>query len=345
MLNSVLIAIFLVVSVPNSTQFGWYRFDQKCYVSGDASYLEKWKVNKCTDYTDTLIFDDCLLELIEDDAFEDLKTTFLSLENNKLKEIGSWLSPLTELKFFSMSHNLLTKVSSRSFIQQKKLQMLTLSYNEIDRIEEDAFENLSKLDYIRLSYNKLKEVKNELRYLVNVLQIDLSHNLIENVHEDAFKNCTKIGEIQLSYNKLKTLPDNFYLKAILKRIYVSNNELERADFLKDCVNMDTLDLSHNKFSELTFINLLKLDTLYLHFNQLSHTTIKEIITKHSSSLRWISFNNNRLSCLGLVELWSELQSGTVKIMDKYNYKAKVKINEIGCDDAVTSSLIDVRIKN
>lgn len=312
-------------------QFGWYKFANKCYISGDALYLEAWKVDKCDNFTDTLIFDNCRIIKIEDDAFVDLDTTYLSLDNNNLKTIDDWLAPLTQLEYFSMNHNRIKKLEKKNFVQLKKLQLLSLTNNEINSIDLEAFVGLDKLQFLSLAHNQVKTIHTEYASVPNILQLDFSHNQIEHVQENAFKNCTKIGEIQLSYNNLKTLPDNFFLRSVLQRIYLTNNQLERADFLKDCVNMDTIDLSHNKFQELTFVNLLKLDTLYLHYNQLEHTTIKEIIANHSSTLRWISFNSNRLSCLGLVELWSDLQSGSITIMDNIDYKANVKINEIGCD--------------
>lgn len=338
--HSFMLLLLLLLFFRDSNQYGWYPIDDDtCYVSGETLYLEAWKVDKCNNNTEKLIFDNCFIKKIDDDTFHNMDTKYLSLDNNQLTSIGTWLTPLIQLTFLSINHNRIKKLDYKNFIQHKKLQLLSLSYNEISTIDLEAFSSLENLEFLNLAHNNIKTIHNEYNSLPNILQLDFSHNRIEHVQEDAFKNCTKIGEIDLGNNNLKTLPNHFYIKSVLARIYIANNHLDNVNFVKDSINMDTLDISSNKYEHIADLNLPKLNTLYIHNNHLDHNVIKEILSNHSTSLKYISFNNNNLSCIGLVELWSELQNGDVKIMNEYDYRANVKISEIGCD---TFSVADSR---
>lgn len=335
-----LLTCIVTILIQETHQYAWHRFTNRCYMTGEVYRLEKWKVDPCENYTLALIFNNCRLVIIEDSAFSGVEDTEeLSIENNYLKEIGTWLRSLTSLKFLRISNNAITRLRNGTFEAKAHLNVFIANRNKITAIESDAFnEDMLKLTFLDLSHNKLRNVQNEFRHLKELYHIDLSNNEITYVDEESLTSCVNLKEIFLSHNRLINLPDNFYDKTIVRRLYVAGNRLESTKFLENSTEMDTIDLSNNTLSKLCLNNMTKLDYLYLHDNRLNHNEISDTVMNMIDTLEHISINNNNFTCVGLIDLWFVLETFNVTVMNGYDYNGGTKIYDVGCGKALIDDL-------
>lgn len=332
--NFAIIIIIISLLLPLMTyQYVWYEFDDKCYVTGAVNRLEKWKINECKNNPKTIICNNCHLNIIEEDAFSDVKIKELTIENNNLKELGNWTYHLVYVKLFRIVNDQITIIMNGTFDKMQELRVLILKNNQITDIEMDTFnKDFNHLTFIDLSYNKLKEIR-QVFNLKKLYQIDLSYNEITNVKQDVFINCISLREIYLNYNKLVTLPDTFYEKTILRRLYLAGNRLIDTNFVNGSEYMDIIDLSDNNLETISIFNTDRMYIIYLHDNKLNYKQINDVIMNSSDTLKGISLTNNNLSCYGLLQLWSVLYFYNITLFNRYDYSDNdFAITDIGCTE-------------
>ncbi|XP_011664890.1 slit homolog 3 protein-like [Strongylocentrotus purpuratus] len=126
-----------------------------------------------------------------------------------------------DLRSFYVSHNNISMLLDKSFVNYKQLKTLDASYNSIYLIENETFHALLLLKVLRLHRNS-----------INVLPISL---LEKNVH---------LSSIILHHNILEGIP------------HIVGNNLQTTQFAEDgenacgCKNMSRFDLSFNKVGSL-----------------------------------------------------------------------------------------------
>lgn len=319
----IIIAIFL----PLTNQYMWHKYGDKCYMTGEVFRLEKWKIDQCKYDISAFVCNNCRLNVIDEDAFLEANLEELSIENNFIDKIGSWINELSDVKLLRLTNNNITTLKNGTFKMNLELQMLILSHNNINVVEMDAFDkNLDRLYFVDLSHNQLKAISNEFRHLTKLYHIDLSHNKIWSVEKNAFANCKSLREIFLSYNKLVTLPKKFYDKSSLRRLYLAGNRLKDTSFLDDSVNMDTIDLSDNDLKELSFSNTKSLNFLYLHDNNLKSSLILNAMRDNLKTLEHISINTkNYWTCSGLIDFFDLIEDYEITVLKKYDYDNKADL--------------------
>ncbi|WP_413999282.1 hypothetical protein ACMDB5_01550 [Flavobacterium sp. W1B] len=158
---------------------------------------------------------------------------------------------------------ILSKLDSRDTIQ-----LLDLSYKNIKELPDLSRFKVRKLN---ISHNNLDTLvmKNLPIYLVD---LDVSHNKIKNtfnfvyaVERFGFKSKDNISKyikrINLSYNEIKSVSFLLY-KTEIKRIILSNNNLDDVTLYMNGKKLNYLDVSNNpKLSNIGTIDVVKIDTI------------------------------------------------------------------------------------
>ncbi|XP_055525505.1 protein artichoke [Wyeomyia smithii] len=276
------------------------------------------------------------LRTIEDDAFEGLDNlqTLILRDNNIFLIPGSALGRLPRLsnlyldfnrvaalsssilksiqpeniRYLSLSRNVIRELPPNSFTSFKKLIYLDISGNSLGLISEDTFAGLDNtLLEIKMSYNKISSFRKIV--LPKLRRLDISSNSIDDLAVDAFHGLGNLLYLNMSTNEhiaqitrtmiyplnklqvidisncgLKTLQsDLFHNNTELRIILLSHNHLKVVEENTFMIlnNLFSVDLSNNEIVAIrprTFINTINLRTLNLHGNKL-----KEFKADHFTS--------------------------------------------------------------
>lgn len=87
-----------------------------------------------------------------------------------------------------------------------------------------------------------------------VFELNLANNEISNVHESAFEGLLQLLNLNLSNNIIQHIPNGAFSGLVsLRTLDLSFNQLSRIDnktnsLLEDCLSLEKVNLSHNKFA-------------------------------------------------------------------------------------------------
>ncbi|XP_055298142.1 transforming growth factor beta activator LRRC32 isoform X2 [Sitodiplosis mosellana] len=295
------------------------------------------------------------LRTIEDDALEGLDSlqTLILRDNNILLIPGSALGRLPRLsnlyldynrvaalssdilgsiqpediKYMSLSRNVIRELPPGSFEMFRNLRYLDLSGNSLATISADTFQGLdSALRELRVSHNRITSIgniplalrklrildlsdnnivdiaKNSLMGLENLLYLNLSHNHhLGPIPVNLLQPLVKLRTIDLSMSGLKTLPSEVFENSPdLEIIVLRNNAIQEIgeSTFANLRNISSIDLSHNHISSLrsaSFVNLMNLKKLNLKGNQLS--AFKGEFFNTGTGLEELDLSDNQLSYL------------------------------------------------
>lgn len=292
---------------------------------------------------------------IEDDALEGLDSlqTLIIRDNNILLIPGSALGRLPRLsnlyldynrvaalssdilgsiepediKYMSLSRNVIRELPAGSFQKFENLQFLDLSGNSLANINADTFAGLEKsLTDLRLSQNKITGIGNMPIKLDVIKFLDLSDNDIVDIPRNAFvgvssliklnisnnnhlgpvpstifHSLTKLVSIDLSNIGLKTMPLELFANSEgLQAIHLRFNSIQEVNegSFSNLRNISFIDLSYNNIMTIrssAFINLMSIKTLILKGNQL--TAFKGEFFNTGTGLEVLDISDNQLSYL------------------------------------------------
>ncbi|XP_055612722.1 chaoptin isoform X2 [Uranotaenia lowii] len=291
------------------------------------------------------------LRTIEDDAFEGLDNlqTLILRDNNILLIPGSALGRLPRLsnlyldfnrvaalssnilksiqpeniRYLSLSRNVIRELPSNSFTSFKKLIYLDISGNSLGVINEDTFTGLeSTVLEIKMSYNKIASFRKIV--LPKLRRLDISFNSIDDLAIDAFHGLgnllylnmsgnehvsqitrtmvypmTKLQVIDVSNCGLKTIqPDLFHNNTELRIILLAHNHLKNLEenTFMSLNNLFSVDLSHNDIATIkprTFINTINLRTLNLAGNKL--VEFKADVFNSETAMENLDLSHNQIN--------------------------------------------------
>jgi len=242
------------------------------------------------------------IALIENlDASKKLEVLSMNGDSNEgwgiigVKEIGSGLENLTELRRLSLRYPGFTKI--KGLDKLRKLEVLDIQDGGLEEIS--GLDNLTSLKELDLSctgqrgYLKtIPEIKG-LDNLVNLRKLDLSNNLIKEIK--GLNNLRNLEELNLSSNeipKIKGLDNLSNLKVLvltssiiysesiqtiegldnlkqLQELYLSGNRITEIKGLDNLTNLKRLSLGHNSITEIKGLDkLVSLQVLDLSGNRL-----------------------------------------------------------------------------
>lgn len=234
---------------------------------------------------------------------------WLRVNNNQITSIESIYKTYCNLSYLDVSHNEITDLKSKIFIQHRYLETLLLSDNMISSFHNETFVGLVKLKILHLNENHLKELPaRKFTPLVSLENIDLSRNRISYVDADAFYGLNNLKSLLLRGNKLSAVPslsfhhipnllsldiglnpidkelinDSFSSLSNLKDLYLDGCALKKlnSEVFRNLSNLLTINLGDNKlvdvptFSFKYIINLEKLILSQNLFNEIPPRAFK-----------------------------------------------------------------------
>lgn len=184
--------------------------------------------------------------------------TYLHLQRNHISKFGGGI--LENIEFLFLDNNRIRSVCNSYCVEDKALRLdnarrlkyLSVTHNEIVRIEEDSFGNSRDLLTLDLANNKIETIKRAtFQNLKNLKELDLTGNCLTKIPD---LNVNKqLLTISLGYNKIETIrTGSFRELEFLKKIILSNNRICKieTDSFIDLINLEELDLSHNRLHHL-----------------------------------------------------------------------------------------------
>ncbi|XP_053621552.1 protein artichoke [Plodia interpunctella] len=183
----------------------------------------------------------------------------LNFAHNNLTEIkpNTWPT-MNSLLRLNLSHNKLEVLEGHSFAGLLTVQHLDLSSNGIQRPPWEALNTLTSLQYLYLQNNNITSLsKSAFGNLPTMFHLDLSHNRITNVAQHSFNGMQQLLQLSFRGNGLEAIPNEAFKGLVaLRKLDLSHNKLEKIDnktngLLDDCLSLEKVNLSYNKFSFLT----------------------------------------------------------------------------------------------
>ncbi|KAF5291646.1 hypothetical protein FQR65_LT11420 [Abscondita terminalis] len=237
-------------------------------------------------------------EEIPDDIFKPLTNLqFLSADNNKFYFLSeNSLDHLSNLRFINLEFNEIQSIPKNlfKFSVHKYLTDIRLNNNKISVIVSDTFSNLPELEVILLSSNIIHTVQRcSFSYLSNLEHLILSDNVITKINEHAFANLPLLEKLDLQLNRLTDFHFNYFVNVSnLIQVNVSWNQIYNCEAGKQFLNIEVLDMGHNKISHVPkcLENIGLLRKLYLNSNNIS--TIESKNFMHLTSLEKLNLNEN-----------------------------------------------------
>lgn len=213
------------------------------------------------------------LRIISQDIFKGLDhLRYLNLSHNSLTSSAA-LSSLTQIEILDISHNRLTELDVKLFSKFSALRELFLGNNLIHTIQMDSSKLGINLQVVDLSYNKLSYLGKIFEEASKLKVLKVDNNMIQDL-ESFVLTCESLIEVSLHQNQLITVPK----------------------FLKECKQLQALDLSYNKIGSLSssaFSGIRNLINLNLGGNQIA-TVSNKTFANISSELKTLNLANNRI---------------------------------------------------
>ncbi|XP_050523466.1 chaoptin [Daktulosphaira vitifoliae] len=250
------------------------------------------------------------LRSINHKTFEGLERIleYLDLEHNKLGIIPTAVRTLKNLKFLYLSSNGLNHIDVADFAGvSSSLRSLSLSGNRLTEIPSMALENCTKLSHLNLGYNFIREIK-ENDFEVWAEHLDtllLMNNKLTELTGRPFKKTMVLRELSLSFNNIHYVDTDVFLDLanslesleISFSVYYDNFPVK---ILKHLKSLLWLVLDNNDILSVpvnSFHTLDKLQYINMESNKISVIAPKTFSSTNLTYLREIRLNQNNLMSL------------------------------------------------
>lgn len=177
----------------------------------------------------------------------------------------------TSVNTISLYNNAFTTLPEMLFRDCAELQVLDISFNRITDLPNQLFSNTKNLKILKLNHNQLTVATNYLFSSLNKLEfLDLKNNRLTQIQREAFITLSSLKAVNMSNNMLtfenssvSELIDLFgkrsplHLCRNLEDIQLANNSLTEifADWRLAMTNLETVNLAHNKISQIEVADL------------------------------------------------------------------------------------------
>ncbi|KAI6645873.1 Protein phosphatase 1 regulatory subunit 7-like [Oopsacas minuta] len=192
----------------------------------------------------------------------------LSLQMNRIRDVGKGLKSLSKLEILRLDMNLITQIDANTNVEGcSSLMDINLANNAIDSVKN--FRSTHKLEKLDLSYNNLSSIQG-LNNCNSLIELNLTGNNItglfevpslksiqiltisnNNIKEIRVGNqCKHLTELYANDNRLNCLPNNMKIMfPNLQRLELKSNEISNLNniccAIKECQNLNILLLENN----------------------------------------------------------------------------------------------------
>ncbi|KAL4148166.1 hypothetical protein QTP88_002450 [Uroleucon formosanum] len=226
-----------------------------------------------------------LLITIDDQAFKNCSALKeLDLSSNAIQQVPAALNELSFLKTLDLGENQISVFHNNSFKNMELLTGLRLVDNFIGNLTQGMFSNLPNLQVLNLSKNKIYTIERGTFTQNSQIQaIRLDANYLTDVN-GVFESLSSLQWINLSKNNLIWF-DYAMVPANLKWLDLHDNYVqELGDYynLKDRLNINTIDASHNHITEISERSIPNsVEVLFLNNNFLSNIRPNTFLKKRN----------------------------------------------------------------
>ncbi|CAH1779251.1 unnamed protein product [Owenia fusiformis] len=243
---------------------------------------------------------------------------YIDLSYNKLTTLPEWLGDCFFLQKLLASHNLISELPERIFIDARKLKSLRVNHNYIEELPENI--DIHSIEDIHIQNNRITKLPADFLSKANKLRVfNATKNYIRNLPElNLNEDLNKVQELYLTGNQLS---DNAFrvvcgyprLK-ILHMAYNYINVISDMD-VKKLEVLQELNISGNRLRDLpgSIAKLPKLTILRAHSNaihalpDLSLTPALKVLDIASNQLYNISVQALMTSQINLLDMSNNRQ--------------------------------------
>lgn len=235
------------------------------------------------------------LKAIPKPALSQLKSlSTLDLQSNAIQEVSSYAFDGLPLITLNLQSNLIDSLHDLSFGGlESSLVELVLSDNSLDRFPLSALARLARLHTLRLQSNRLSEIGTDgSSRLASLRILDLQSNRFCQLDRDSLLATPNLSSLSLANNSLTVVNDSALLKDVinLEALDLSHNLLQVVA-LSNSMSLTTLDLSNNLLEEIRFHNLSNLKEVFASHNRLVSLTNETFVEMSTLSVLFLQHNS------------------------------------------------------
>lgn len=206
-----------------------------------------------------------------------------------------------DIKYLSLSRNVIRELPSGSFQMFKNLRFLDLSGNSLANINAETFTGLeTSLRELRISQNRITGIGTAPIGLKRLRILDLSDNNIVDVPRNAFVGLDNLLYLNLSRNTHLSPFPSALLQPIrkLRTVDLSATGMKSlpADIFANSPDMEIIILRNNGIQEIvenTFANMRNISVIDLSFNHIVNLRPSSFV--NLMNIRKLSLKGNELS--------------------------------------------------
>ena len=226
------------------------------------------------------------------DIFNNEKIGGISLSNNYLLHMPTFVSNYTNLIELNISHN---ELNNTEFILYRPL-------NDSECYSNENSKNNSRplihpfLKIINLSFNHIKSLPTNIHYLRFLHTLNLSHNYLEELPNN-IGYLAQLNTLILDNNHLKVLPNTFTRLIQLEILNLSFNHFQSIDKIKNLPNLKIISMNSNPLKTFpvllnTCFNLEEISFSNIQLNQMNDITFD--LFNQFTKLKKLDLSNNNL---------------------------------------------------
>ena len=191
-----------------------------------------------------------------------------------------------------LSQNLLTSIPHRSFLVQRKMEVLRLNGNQLTELREGQFTSLNKLLDLDLSNNKIATIGNDtFKELIALVTLDLHENALHSLMARTFNGLINVLGLNLKGNAISSIHSCAFANMnMIRWLHLNNNRIVyiHADLFRDLRNLFRLDLRNNRITSINNRTLMlpRLNEIFLYGNRIE-CSCEFIAFLRSTWIKWI----------------------------------------------------------
>ena len=289
----------------------------------------------------TVEISNCEIKELEEKTFSNLKKLQnLDLQSNYLTSLPSGLfKDLSSLEELNLSLNRLNSLPADLFINLQKLKRLSLNHNQLAMLHNKGFIENTRLERLEVTNNGIGEITgSSFTGLKNLRFLDLSRNKIVKIERNSFQDTQQLVHLHLHGNQLKRIDLSLvgHKNSKLTYLDLSDNKLVSADIGSGIfAKLAYINMSNNsikrRISHTLRVNCRRLETLDLSHNRFSGTMKKKDLDVFKSNVS-INLSNNSINRLDMrPPLFNFARYKSASGPSPYQTKVRLQGNPMLCD--------------